>query len=342
MPMTICTFNANNLYVRYRFGTSFPGDRSGRSAVENPNFGYLPIYDPDLLDLYNPVQRGLSARALTRDGTTLPDVICLQEIESLIALRHFNEEFLESAYPYAFLLDSRDFRQIDVAILSRRPFLDIRTYVDEPDPLPGGGFLFSRDCLEVEVPLEGNRRLSLFINHFKSKYAETPEQRETGDAKRLRQAEKVVSILKSRFPGSQFEQRYFAVVGDLNDEPSSPALAPLVQGLGLVDALEAIPNQEDRWTHWWRSANEVSQLDYVLLSPALAEAVGGAAPVIERRGVGFSRILMDGSSGPRETRFSRGEDDTDPVRIGFQFPRFEEVTPSDYASDHCPIFLSIP
>jgi endonuclease/exonuclease/phosphatase family metal-dependent hydrolase len=342
MPVTICTFNANNLYVRYRFGSTFPGDRSGRSMVENPNFGYLPVYDPDLLEIFNPVQRTLSARALTQDGTILPDVICLQEIESLIALRHFNEDFLGSSYPYAFLVDSRDFRQIDVGILSRREILDVRSNVDEPDTLPGGGFLFSRDCLEVEVGVGGNRRLSLFINHFKSKYAETPEDREEGDAKRLRQAEKVASLLKSRFPGSRFNQAWFAVLGDLNDEPSSAPLAPLMQGLGLTNALEAVPNETDRWTHWWRSENEVSQLDYVLISPALAEATAGAAPVIERRGLGFSRILVDGSSGPRETRFTRGENDPNPARVNFQFPRFEGVTPTDYASDHCPVFLTIP
>jgi hypothetical protein len=34
---TLCTFNANNLFVRYRFGQTFPGDMSGKSAVtESP------------------------------------------------------------------------------------------------------------------------------------------------------------------------------------------------------------------------------------------------------------------------------------------------------------------
>jgi endonuclease/exonuclease/phosphatase family metal-dependent hydrolase len=258
----------------------------------------------------------------------------------LIALRHFNEDFLGAQYPYAFLLDSRDFRQIDVGILSRLELLDIRSYVDEPDTT--AGFLFSRDCLEVEVQLPGNRRLALFINHLKSKYAETPAEREAGDAKRLRQAGKVASIVRSRFPGSRFNEAYFAVVGDLNDEPSAATVAPLVQDLGLTNALDAIPDETDRWTHWWRSENEASQLDYLLLSPALAAAVDGAPPHIERRGLGFSRVLVDGSSGPRLTHFSRGDDDLNPTPVGFQFPRFEEVTPADYASDHCPVFLTIP
>jgi hypothetical protein len=44
MPITLATFNANNLYVRYRFGQTFPGDMSGKSAVTDPEFGYLPMY----------------------------------------------------------------------------------------------------------------------------------------------------------------------------------------------------------------------------------------------------------------------------------------------------------
>ena len=58
MAHTICTFNVNNLYVRYKFGQTFPGDMSEKSLVEDPQFGYLPIYKPELFDLFNPTQRG--------------------------------------------------------------------------------------------------------------------------------------------------------------------------------------------------------------------------------------------------------------------------------------------
>ena len=61
---TLCTFNANNLFVRYRFGQTFPGDMSGKSAVNEPSLGYLPMYDPDMFDLFNPLQRDLTAKAL--------------------------------------------------------------------------------------------------------------------------------------------------------------------------------------------------------------------------------------------------------------------------------------
>ena len=43
------------------------------------------MYDPDLFELFNPIQRELAAQAITREGTVRPDIVCLQEVESLIA-----------------------------------------------------------------------------------------------------------------------------------------------------------------------------------------------------------------------------------------------------------------
>ena len=71
---------------------------------------------------------------------------------------------------HALLIDSRDFRQIDVGLLSNLEILDVRTHIDDLDATPDNAddpWLFSRDCLEVEVAVGGNRRLSLFINHLK-------------------------------------------------------------------------------------------------------------------------------------------------------------------------------
>jgi hypothetical protein len=49
---SLATFNVNNLFVRYRFGQTFPGDASGKSAVTDPLEGYLPIYEQDAFRLF--------------------------------------------------------------------------------------------------------------------------------------------------------------------------------------------------------------------------------------------------------------------------------------------------
>jgi endonuclease/exonuclease/phosphatase family metal-dependent hydrolase len=342
---TLCTFNANNLFARYRFGETFPGDRSFKSAAAD-GWGYLPLNTEGTIQIFNDAQRRLTAAALVRGKSSpkkadYPDILCLQEVESLLALRRFNEEYLEGVYDHALLVDGRDLRQIDVAVLSKRPLESVRSHVDDPHPKPTKHrpFLFSRDCLEVTVRLKasGAKRVTLFVNHLKSKYAESAAEREAGDELRRIQAEAVLDIVRRRFPGPSFTSELFAVVGDLNDEPQANTLKPLFSGSGLVDALARIAPEEDRWTHWFRSENSVSQLDHLLVSPALAAA--STTPVIERRGIGFARILQDGKIGPRQTRFHRSDGDANPVAVGFQFKRFANVTPQEYASDHCPVFL---
>src|SRR6266536_4615005 len=94
--VTVCTFNANNLFVRYRVAENFPGAPANAPAPANPattastKFGFLPAYEPGSFDVFNADQRQLAALALARGGDhPLPDLVVLQEIESLIALRVF-------------------------------------------------------------------------------------------------------------------------------------------------------------------------------------------------------------------------------------------------------------
>lgn len=345
MPHTICTFNVNNLFVRYRFGQTYPGDLSGRSRAEDAlaaTLGFLPMNQPGGYDIFAPEMRALAASALRRGGTKLPDVICFQEVESLLALRAFNSQHLKKAYKYAMLVDSHDLRQIDVAVLSNLEILGVRSHVDDTQPGTKTK-LFSRDCLEITLALNrsGSQRVTLLVNHLKSRLASTPAERTSADAKRQRQAEGIVKILQERFAGASFGSEHFAVVGDLNDSPASPPIRPLV-GSGLISAIDRIPIASERWTHYWRGGGSVSQLDHVLLSPALDAATSGAVPHIERRGVGFANVLADGKPGPRQIRVEKIEDDPAPERIDFRFARFPEVTSELAASDHCPIFFEVP
>ena len=346
MSTLLATINVNNLFVRYRFGKTYPGDMSAKSKVENAGQGYLPAYGLANWEVFNETQRKLAVKAITQDGAGLPDILCLVEVESMLALRKFNEDpgLLNGAYKYALLIDSRDFRQIDVAVLSNKPILNVRSHVDDRDPADPSQYIFSRDCVELEFALNasGTRRLTLFLNHLKSKMAETPAEEADASARRQRQAEYVRDLVHQRFPGSSFDTELFAVVGDMNDEPESAPMQPLTQAAGLVDVLQRIPVKADRWTEWYRGENSVSQLDYILMSPALDAATNGEMPLIYRPGIGYARRLASGGFGPKKSRFCAVDKDPNPVEINFQFPRFPEVSDKDCASDHCPVFLRIP
>ena len=353
----IATFNINNLFVRYKFEKSYAGSQTIGQLDENK--GYLPIYSKGSYEIFNDQQRVLAAQALTNDGTFFPDVICLQEIESLIALRFFNDKFLKSHYKHCLVVDSYDFRQIDVGILTNLEILGIRTHVDTLDPLWDGRnnldyqskHLFSRDCLEVELKTRSTQSITLFINHFKSKFQGVPpksadsktwklKKKAGDDAKRLRQSTEVLRIIKKRFKGDLFKTKDFIVLGDFNEYPSAPSVAPLWRNSHLEDVLKRIPKPEDRWTHFWNG--KVSQLDHFLVSPSITAKSKGILPVIERRAIGFNKKSASSGYLPRKVKFESRDDDPNPIDIDFQFNRFDGITDKDYASDHCPVFFQIP
>lgn len=341
--MLLCNFNVNNLFVRYKFGQTFPGDISKKSGVADRDSGYLPLYQKGAFEIFNAEQRKLAALAITRGGTVMPDVLCVQEVESLIALREFNERFLKSVYPYAVVLDSRDLRQIDVGVLSKFPVESITTHVDDQ---ADGSYIFSRDCLEVRVLAKKKTPVTFFVNHFKSKLAlgrddeARNRERTQGNARRALQAKTVARLISERFPGRSFDSAYFAVLGDLNDTPMAAELASIATGAGLVDALATLAPAE-RWTHYWKAKNSVSQLDHVLLSPALAGKLKKNGVAIERRGIGFRSESKKPGGGtlPKEVRVDALDDDPNPDVADFRFQRFAEVSSSNVASDHCAIFL---
>lgn len=341
--MTICTFNVENLFVRYKVFGYLPGDKFKRKVLTENELeeegGFLPgqlfkksfkIFDKD-------DWRKLTAKAIKgqedKGGKKYPDIICMQEVDSMDALRLFNEDYLESYYDYAILLDSHDPRRIDVGILSNLDIGDIKTHMYEPYLGTGTQeYLFSRDCLEANFVTSNKKRLTIFVNHLKSNYTDEKDpvkrkkEEERNNKLRLAQAERVRQLLKDRFPGDSFKKENFVVLGDFNDIPASPTLVPILKKLGMEDALSRLDIKE-RWTHWWEKENSVSQIDYILLSPRLSKN-SDLKPYVERRGLSIRR---------KTTHLGSKQGD----KIPFDFERFPQVTKEIEASDHCPVFLKL-
>ncbi len=329
--VTICSFNVENLYLRYDFTPMPPGIRTKEIPEEDfvKGVGYLPANYLNKKDytLYRDSARELTALALTRGNAGFPEICCLCEVESMQALRAFNKKYLKEHYPYCLLIDSHDMRLIDLAILSIHPITGIVSHLDEKDDR--GSFLFSRDCLEVSFNI-GGKPLTLFANHLKSKYAEDEAIQARGNAKRKSQAVRVAQVLRERFPGNAYKSGRFVALGDFNDSPDSEFVAPLVKDAGLENVIERLEAGE-RWTHWWAGKNRVSQLDYILLSPALSKSCAGK-PVIERRGV---------STKIKKKSYFNLPGDAKGSAVDFTFPRFPGVTEAVDASDHCPVFFDL-
>jgi predicted extracellular nuclease len=268
MKLRIGTFNAENLFTRFKFDSNLSA-REVERLVEKGWQIESTLYEP-----FDPIERKLTADAIAGIDA---DVLGLQEIESLPTLKKFNEQFLSKlGYKYQMLIDGNDPRGIDVGLLSRYPFAYERT--NQFDTQPDGKKLFSRDCLEVGIVLPSKKTLPVFINHFKSMSG----GRGKTTPLRKAQARRVAEILETRF-GPRPGEADWVVLGDMNDYLPGEALTPLVSKPYLENVLLRLPEAE-RWTHYYASEDTYHQLDYILLPSKLAQA-SKALPVIERRGV---------------------------------------------------------
>jgi endonuclease/exonuclease/phosphatase family metal-dependent hydrolase len=149
--------------------------------VDDPT---LSDRNEDIDDLKPFHQRAAVAEAIRQID---PDVLCLQEIESLEALEWFRDEFLaDMGYDYIVSLDAGNSRGIENAVLSRYPLSEGQVWVngelggvhpplygDKPNFEAGKPLLFRRSPLQVDVELPGAEdgaswTLSLFVEHHKS------------------------------------------------------------------------------------------------------------------------------------------------------------------------------
>ena len=308
MEIAIGTFNCENLFRRFRFKDCTTGE--AQLAIEG-NDGFS--LDKDLLEPTMPKSREITAQAVRGINA---DILALQEVENLDTLRLFNTQFIKNGYKFQLVIDGNDPRAIDVAVLSRYPFGNIRTHQFDKKSPQSLSRIFSRDCLEVDILLPGSKTLTLFVNHLKSMVGGRPQTMD----RRKEQSARVVDIILERF-GSDPGKAPFVVLGDFNDyydEPNqpSPGLSPLLSKPWVEDAVSRLPLAE-RWTHYYDKGSEYKQLDYILLSKSLATANPGVVPKIERRGL------------PKRATNVAG-------------PRFPEVGQNEpKASDHCPVVISI-
>jgi endonuclease/exonuclease/phosphatase family metal-dependent hydrolase len=216
-----------------------------------------------------------------------PDVIAIVEAEDRMTLERFNEYVLQKItkqeeeewlFEHVMLIDGNDERGIDVGAMSKTgfPIGRLRSHIDDRKD---GDRIFSRDCAEHEIPTPDGGSLLLMVNHFKSKIG-------GGEARREEQAERVAAIYEERREDGWDR---IVIAGDFNDTPDSKSLLPLIAKTELKDAgtHKDFVWGENEGTY----AKGKDQIDYLLLSPALFEAVetGG----VNRRGVWKKSHLGD-------------------------------------------------
>ena len=201
------------------------------------------------------------------------DILLIVEVEDRLTLSRFNRQVLGDAlgmtpFPYNMLIDGNDSRGIDIGILSRHPITSLRSHIF--DPKPSEPPVFSRDCPEFEIEVNGTP-LWILGNHFKSQI------QGAGSGRRLAQAKRVRAIYEEAL----LRSAHVVVAGDLNDQPSSLPIKELLDA-GLRDAMTHGTFMGTPGTHG-TGTKAHQKLDYLMFSPELWDRVRGAA--VERRGI---------------------------------------------------------
>lgn len=328
MPaLRVMTFNVENLFARYRF-------RDLEQA------GLVSLFDDhghdDRTNLMRTHWNVLHDEIRTFTALTIlegrPDVLCLQEVENVEALRGFHDQYLQRLggargagplFPHQYLVQGNDRRGINVAVLSRFPIdrLSSHQHLDQEVTTPYGSRrerIFRRDCLEVHVDAGGAVPLPVFVCHFKSMEG----GRELSRSYRQLEARTVRGIIERRFGDPAAHD--WLIAGDLNDYTEVDGAPDPLHGLGpllddgfAVNLTSRIADASDRWTHHYPDQQRYTQLDYLLASPALAAKNPAAVPQILRMGQPYRADRYQGRRWPR---------------IGWDRPK---------ASDHCPVVVEL-
>ena len=209
------------------------------------------------------------------------DVLCVVEAENRPSLARFNDELLGGRYGHSLLIDGNDLRGIDVGLFC----IDAITVALDaqprrrPRPADARRRLFSRDCPVHQLRLPGGEDLYLLLNHLKSQSFSSGDP----DPLRSRQSAQVRAIydgLRAEGAGCSPCSATSTRAGPTADRHPTPGAAARAR-LAAGRRVRARPFSQlfddkdvDRERPGsFQSCALSNRLDYILLSPELAERV---------------------------------------------------------------------
>lgn len=367
MSLRLATFNVENLMSRFDFSgyrNHLQMDRALALYRFRDEAEYRALESARAIALTDD-SRQLSALAI---AATRADILCLQEVDDLEALRAFEYGYLFKmvghGYREKYITTGNDGRGIDVAVMAREEtrhgqkieFVRMQSHAHLTyEPL--GLFtpelaalgekpherIFRRDCLELDLRI-GGQPLTLYCVHFKSMGAPRNGMngREATMPVRIAEASAVRRIIEQRF-GDHAADKDFAICGDMNDYRERIVISgDAFEGFAFEPTKERMATSIDVLVEGGFCENVVERLPpidrwtlYHTRGPeerhlCQLDYILLSRGLARRNAAARPQIVRDGQ--PFRTPFPPGQEVERFPRTGWDRPK---------ASDHCPVVVEL-
>jgi endonuclease/exonuclease/phosphatase family metal-dependent hydrolase len=311
----------------YWFGTPrAPDKKSGaiRIAAFNVENLFDPADDPSLQGEYDDIKMVTKPTRVQAIADAIKrldaDVLCIEEIESLDALKWFRDNYLKGlGYDHLYSEDVGYYRGVEQACLSRFPIKSHATFVQEDlsdmdqkrdgqgwaAKKPDQGKTFQRSPLRLDIDVKGYP-LTLFSIHLKAGGKDFEYQRES-------EALQLIDFVQQAM--RENPEANIAVMGDFNATPSQKAAKAFTEA-GLRTAYDFRGVKKGNTKDLYTTHDSGRAIDFIFMSPGLAkDAVDGS----------FFVLSVTHPASDYDWR-----KDPDKERV-----------PAGYASDHCPVAIDL-
>lgn len=367
MSLRLATFNVENLMNRFDFSgfrNELWQDRVLALYQIKDEAEYRQLERARAIAHTDDV-RQLSALAI---AATRADILCLQEVDNVEALRAFEYGYLFKmvghGYREKYTTQGNDTRGIDVAIMVREEtrhgqkiefvgmqshahltYADLGLHTPELEALGEQPHerVFRRDCLQLDLRV-GGRPLTIYTVHFKSMGSPRNglDGREATMPVRFAEAAAVRRIIEDRFGREHAADKRWAICGDMNDYRERVVISgdthegydfrPLREARSCIDVLTAGDFCEN-------VVERRPEMDRWTLYHTRGPAERHLCQLdyillsrgLARRNAGAIPEIVRGGQ-PFRTPFPPGQEVERFPRIGWDRPK---------ASDHCPVVVEL-
>jgi endonuclease/exonuclease/phosphatase family metal-dependent hydrolase len=218
-----------------------------------------------------------------------PDIVGLIEIGDESMLADLQRRLKKAGLDYAhreWVEGADDVRHI--CLLSRFPIVERNSRGDVRFDLDGKTLRMNRGILDVTVEVNPSYRLRLVGAHLKSRRDVPDYDQERMRAKEAWFLREHIDEILSAGPKTNL-----MLFGDLNDTKNEYAVRQIIGSKGAPNYMMDLwlrDGRGERWTYYWKAADEYSRIDYLLVSPGLVKEV-----VLEKCGIDDSPYWNEAS-----------------------------------------------